>query len=533
MSDHVTDVLTTPLVGPYVLDAELGRGAYGSVFRGHHRERPNETKAIKIIEQIGSLDRLLLEPSLLSQLQHPNIVGLSDYFLHAGKVVLVMEFVGRGLDLQECLKRRGRLTPDEVREFLRQMADALAYSHAQHILHGDLKPSNILVDESGSQPRYVIADFGVSRIVGRIQTARHISGTFSYMAPEQLRGRASIQSDLWALGAIAYLLLTGCHPFEASTVDELTKRITLQELTPIGPQAIREDFALEQLVYHLLEKTLVSRMSSASALLGSLRGSHVSSSTDMQTNARHETSEKSQKSIIRRYWRLFLLFGFLSIVPDGILGGLIQIGGSVLWFFGQERRSLWRTAAGLFCMIIAFVVAGLIGNVITAWDFPLITFLATGLTLDTLKATMTLSNLLSWPLMYYAAKYFVRVQRAQRDQVLLAAAVRADQNRDEWRSFLVQSLRVRHGDLNLHQRYTEALLNDGLAEDAIVEAKLMLTVDPYSFEATLLLAHAYYETGLLEECRATCHGYLSVAGHCFEFSELAARCQARMMVSTI
>ena len=141
----------------YVLLDEIGRGAHGTVYLAHSREQPSDLVALKVIEDNTSIDRLLVEPQLLSKLHHQNVVGLRDYFLHAGKIVLVTEYID-GPDLAAYAEKRGAFAPADVREFLQQMAAAVAHAHAAGIFHSDLKPKNILVDTSSVAPRYVIVD---------------------------------------------------------------------------------------------------------------------------------------------------------------------------------------------------------------------------------------------------------------------------------------------------------------------------------------------------------------------------------------
>src|SRR5947209_3234130 len=131
-------------IGDYVIERELGRGAHGVVYRAHHRDRPGTPVALKVVESRGDLDRLLLEPALLSRLRHPCIVGIEDYFLRGDDLVLALEFI-EGEDLKSLLDRGQTLSQAEVRDLLVQMAGALAEAHVRNIIHRDIKPSNILV----------------------------------------------------------------------------------------------------------------------------------------------------------------------------------------------------------------------------------------------------------------------------------------------------------------------------------------------------------------------------------------------------
>lgn len=238
-------------IGSYILIEEIGNGAYGTVYKGYHQNNSNIILAIKVILNTGNLDTLLIEPDLLSQLNHPNIISLIDYFIDLDKLVLVTEYID-GTDLQAYINQRKNLSEDEVKNFLAQMADALAYAHERNIIHRDIKLSNILVSIQGGVTRFILADFGVGRISQGIQTVKHIAGTYHYMAPEQLRGRPCEQSDLWALGICAYILLTGNKPFVGNTKEELSKSILLSTPEAIGKNIVEVNSELEKIIFQLL-----------------------------------------------------------------------------------------------------------------------------------------------------------------------------------------------------------------------------------------------------------------------------------------
>ena len=138
------------------------------------------------------------------------------------------------------------------------MANALAHAHGNNIIHRDIKLSNILFTGEPKNPRFVLVDFGISRMAEGIQTIKRLGGTYYYMAPEQLRGRPCEQSDLWSLGVCAYTLLTGIKPFEGNTEKEISKKIQLS--IPQAPSEISGgiDPNLETILFHLLEKQLGS-----------------------------------------------------------------------------------------------------------------------------------------------------------------------------------------------------------------------------------------------------------------------------------
>src|SRR5262245_30072944 len=107
---------TPQQVGSYRIESEIGRGAHGVVYRAFHQDRPATPVALKVVDNRGNLDRLLLEPEILSKLSHPGIVRLYDYFLDNDRLVVALEFIA-GQDLKEYLQTRGTLSPAEVIDF--------------------------------------------------------------------------------------------------------------------------------------------------------------------------------------------------------------------------------------------------------------------------------------------------------------------------------------------------------------------------------------------------------------------------------
>src|SRR5206468_3423166 len=148
---------------------------------------------------------------------------------------------------------------------------ALVAAHAQQIVHRDIKPANILVDRTVGQLRFVLTDFGIGRRQEGVQAEKHAGGTYQFMAPEQLRGRPGPQSDLWALGVVAYRLLTGRMPFPGPSLGELTRQILYGAPPPpseVCPTPVDPD--LERAVLHLLDRSLQERTASARELLREL-----------------------------------------------------------------------------------------------------------------------------------------------------------------------------------------------------------------------------------------------------------------------
>jgi len=165
------------------------------------------------------MDRFLREAKLVASLKHPNLAQILSVIQGGkgegfeGEVYLVFEFV-RGRSLDRVLHERGPLPLEEVRRVLRDVCAALDHAHGSRVIHRDLKPSNVMVGEDGSAK---VMDFGIAHRASTVsaETRTAAFGTPLYMAPEQERGRVSPASDLYALGVMAYELLTGQVPFDA------------------------------------------------------------------------------------------------------------------------------------------------------------------------------------------------------------------------------------------------------------------------------------------------------------------------------
>jgi predicted Ser/Thr protein kinase len=501
----------------YTLLNELGRGSHGTVYRARSTAGAGEIVALKVIEDNSSLDRLLIEPQLLAKLHHRNIVGLRDYFLHGGTVVLVMEYVD-GPDLGTWLTQQGPLTPAEVRDFLVQMAGAIAHAHASGVVHSDLKASNILVDTSGEIPRYVIVDFGVSRIATGIALSKRLAGTYAFMAPEQLRGRGTMQSDLWALGVLAYTLLTGSQPFQGETREEIRRQILFSQPLP-PPQFVGNDGGLERIIVHLLEKNAIDRIESSQALLTELTGSALHQVVpDDARVPMLETMPAWEQSLhheVRRRERRTLLWVIITWLPELVVPGLLSYAAVYLFYLAQVRRRAAFFAAGLAAFALAVVGVLAVGVL----EVTIFTLLGAGPDdLEALSALSQFVSLLFGFFMFPAAANFVKARHARRDLTLLKALRTAERERSL--ILLRYYVTTAPGDTNMRLRYIEALLAAGRVDEAAVEAQLLLELDPYNLGASLLLANAYVDLGLLDRAEQVCNWYLSVSPQCFEFEDL-------------
>src|SRR6266487_2522868 len=203
-------------IGNYRLIEELPSGAYGLVFRGEHTFLINRVVAIKLLHRVHlnsqkERDSFIQEAKLLEVLEHPHVLPIIDAEFHEGVPYIVTKYAQNGT-LRNRLQRQSQapLPVEEAVTILLQIGEALQYAHQKNIIHRDLKPENILFSDKND---VLLADFGISVVLVSGKTKQvGIGGTLPYMAPEQFEGMISRKSDQYALGCIAYELLTGHQP---------------------------------------------------------------------------------------------------------------------------------------------------------------------------------------------------------------------------------------------------------------------------------------------------------------------------------
>lgn len=263
----------------FQLIKQLGKGSHSSVYLASDSLSSNQLVALKIMNihtsehnQLGDelLKRFLREATLASSLNHPNIIGIIDSGESGNIAYIAMEHVN-GLSLREHADSTKLLPAYEVLDLISQCAEGLHYAHKKGIVHRDVKPANILLDQTKKIAK--LSDFGIARIADSTQTiAGSMLGTPYYMSPEQLVGlEFDARSDIFSLGATLFRLLTGTTPFMGNSMAELMKAIVnephrdLSHFRPNLPQQII------QIVDKCLEKEPRHRYNSAKDLADELR----------------------------------------------------------------------------------------------------------------------------------------------------------------------------------------------------------------------------------------------------------------------
>ncbi|MEP6778306.1 MAG: protein kinase [Gemmatimonadaceae bacterium] len=211
--------LQDALAGEYSLERELGRGGMGVVYLAREVQL-DRLVAIKVLPRVhagtdATRERFLREARTAAHLFHPNIVPIYRVGTAAGLPYFVMAYVD-GETLGERLRRRGPVTSSAMTDILRDVAQALGYAHGRGVVHRDVKPDNILLErESG---RALVSDFGIASRIDYEDHQLMLAGTAQFMSPEQLQGQpVDGRADLYALGLVAFLALSGKLPSDASS----------------------------------------------------------------------------------------------------------------------------------------------------------------------------------------------------------------------------------------------------------------------------------------------------------------------------
>ncbi len=343
-ADHLVEVLLPPKTDPqpgrrfgeYELLEEIGRGGMGIVYKARQISL-NRFVALKLIRAQWATDpesrRFRLEAEAAANLQHPNIVAVHEFGEQAGQPYFSMDYV-EGLSLAAIIQKNP-LPSSQAARYLKTIAAAIHYAHQQGTLHRDLKPSNVLIDHF-DQPR--VTDFGLARRnegeSGMTQTGQ-ILGTPSYMPPEQADSRRRAElgpaSDVYALGAMLYDLLTGRPPFRAATPMETLKQVV--DLEPVPPSRLNPNVPrdLETICLKCLQKEAPRRYANPQEL-----------ANDLGRFLAGEPIRARPVSMAERLWRWChrkpLVAGLAAALVLVIGGSLMGL--AILWLEAERQRGV-------------------------------------------------------------------------------------------------------------------------------------------------------------------------------------------------
>lgn len=261
-------------LGKYEITEYLGYGGMATVYKAHH-PLLNRDVAIKLLhEKIASdyelVAQFVNEARNLAILQHPNIIQVYDIDVEDSKTYIVMEFIKGGSLKQEIEKNYENKSKFELSKSIRMiqyMGTALSYAHKQNVIHRDVKPSNVMIEDTG---RVVLADFGLAKLRTGItgSLSNTVQGTPAYMSPEQGMGLSGGEmSDIYSLGAVFYELVTGQQPFRAQNPFEVVMKHINDPLPPPSDVWPEVPARLEAVIIKAMEKIPHDRYETVDAML--------------------------------------------------------------------------------------------------------------------------------------------------------------------------------------------------------------------------------------------------------------------------
>jgi tRNA A-37 threonylcarbamoyl transferase component Bud32 len=280
------DVQRARRLGSYELVEKLGTGGMGEVWRARHKllARPAAVKLIR--PDMGDAERLTTrfkrEAQATANLESPHTVRLYDFGVtREGVFYYVMELL-KGIDLEKLVKRHGPLPPSRVVHILLQVCDSLGEAHSAQMVHRDIKPANVFVVKSGQQVDVVkVLDFGLVKLTGaeeeitrevRASTEGKVIGTPAYLAPElTIGGTVDGRTDLYALGCVAYFLISGQLVFSSISPIRMAVAHATEEPEPLSSLMPETPAELSEIIMRCLEKKPDRRPASAEKLAEQLR----------------------------------------------------------------------------------------------------------------------------------------------------------------------------------------------------------------------------------------------------------------------
>jgi len=241
-------------IGKYKIVRKLGSGGFGTVYLAEDTILKT-LRAIKIPHRVSNQNGDLLEESIVQTklLDHPHIVKLLTVDIIDNNVLMVMEYIN-GINMEKLLDDKHKLQINEAVLYFNQILSALNFAHKHKVIHRDIRPSNILLDENNNVK---ITDFGTATIINEKQYATTKIGSPPYMAPEQFEGRAGFASDIYSAGCLFYEMITGFPPIVMANPMEIYKEAKAGKIVPL----IKKEPTVSSDLNGIIMKTLSPELS--------------------------------------------------------------------------------------------------------------------------------------------------------------------------------------------------------------------------------------------------------------------------------
>ena len=255
-------------IGKYKIVKKLGSGGFGTIYLAEDTILKTQ-RALKIPHRIGTEVEKLLQESVLQTklLDHPNIVKLLTVDIVDKTIIMVMEYI-KGIDLETLIDQENKLEIKTSLRYFHQILSALEFAHKHKVIHRDIRPSNILIDEDNN---IKITDFGTSTLLQDKQYATTRIGSPPYMAPEQFEGKAVFASDIYSAGCLFYEMVTGFPPIVMANPMEIYKTAKAGNITPLIKKNPSVSSELNWILMKTLSPDLSTRYKSVTELIKDLQ----------------------------------------------------------------------------------------------------------------------------------------------------------------------------------------------------------------------------------------------------------------------
>ena len=324
----------TLLSGRYRLDAQVGTGGMSTVYRAFDSTLERRV-AIKLMHRdiaadSDQLERFRREARAVAQLSHPHIVGVIDAGEEDGRPYIVFEYV-EGETLKDRIRRLGRLPVDEAIAYAIEIARALGAAHGRGIVHRDVKPQNVLVDEEGSAK---VTDFGIARSMddSGLTADGRVLGTTDYVSPEQALGHdVNGQSDIYSLGVVLYEMLTGDVPFHGENQVSVAMKHVREDLPDVSKRRPEVSAGLAAILDRMTDKDLRKRYPDALSLQADLEEalarelSRTGRSTGEATAVLRTLPESARRRLPLRMRRPLPIVAVVALIAAAAALGIVLL----------------------------------------------------------------------------------------------------------------------------------------------------------------------------------------------------------------